>query len=236
MRTYRLFWFVMVASIAGACGPSDSETLKQDTLGSRSKDTIDGGRIAQRARRDTGSVLAPPQSGSPATASRSSDPDVAGVEHWRNLDPPRAPTRDADHRYLRNMADYNEGTVEMALYAMDRASRASTIEDARRIHEAHVRLRTELIRMIQSRYEEVLVPVPSPVYEQRLDSLNLSKTSEFDREFYQHCLGHHREWMRKIDDLSASLASPELRAFATQLRANLQSEVDTFTRRLAAVR
>lgn len=235
MRTYRLFWFVMVASIAGACGRSDRQTSEQDTIGARSAGTIDP-RRTERASRDTGAALAAPRSGSPATASRTTDPDVAGAEHWRNLDPPRPPTRDADHRYLRSMADYNEGTVEMALYAMDRASRATTIEDARRVHEAHVRLRTELIRMIQSRYEELLVPVPSPVYEQRLDSLNLSKTSEFDREFYQHCLGHHREWMRKIDDLSPSLASPELRAFATQLRANLQSEVDTFTRRLAAVR
>lgn len=236
MRPYRLFWFVMVASIAASCGPSDSETMEQDTLGSRSTDTIDRGRIPQKASRDTGSVLAAPPSGAPATATRTTDPDVAGVEHWRNLDPPRQPPRDADHRYLRSMADYNEGTVEMARYAMDRASGATTIEDARRVHEAPVRLRTELVRMIQTRYGERLVPVPSQVYEQRLDSLNLSKTSEFDREFYQHCLEHHRDWMRKIDEMSPPLASPELRAFAMQLRAELQREIQIFTRRLSAAR
>lgn len=235
MRTYRILWFGMVAWIAGSCGPSDSRSLEQDTLSSRSTDSIDRGQIGGGASRDT-SMLATPPSDSPATASRTKDPDVAGVEHWRNLDPKRPPARDADHRYLRSMADYNEGTVEMALYAVDRASAATTSEDARRVHETHVRLRAELLRMIQAGYGEVLVPVPSQAYEQRLDSLTLAKTSAFDRAFYEHCLGHHREWIRKLDEMSPQLASPEVRAFTAKLRTELQRELELFTRRLSAAR
>ena len=231
MRTYRILWFGMVAWIAGSCGPSDSRSL--DTLGSRSTDSIDAGQIGAGASRDT-SKLATPPSDSPATTSRAKDPDVAGVEHWRNLDPKRPPALDADHRYLRSMADYNEGTVEMALYAVDRASAATASEDARRVHETHVRLRAELLRMIQAAYGEVLVPVPSQVYEQRLDSLTLAKTSAFDRGFYEHCLGHHRDWIRTLDDMSHQLSSPEVRTFTTKLRTELQRELELFTRRLSA--
>ena len=229
MRTHRHFWLVMVAATAAACGPSGQDTAGQDTTrtdtGARVQ-TAARGRIVETAGRN----VATPEAASPPT-----DPDVAGAEIWRNLDPTRKPARNVDHQFLRSMADNNEGMVEMAFLAIDRAGAAAT-ENARRVHDTHVRLRTEMVDLARSSYEEVLVPVALPGHKQRMDSLHLAKTEEFDREFDQRGLDCHRAWVRRIDEMSPKLTSPELRAFATRLRAELQREIETFSRRLTSAR
>lgn len=219
MRTQRRLWLVMLASITAACGRSDRQASDQDTLAAYDSTgrslTVDtaGGSVA-----------------SPSTASPTTVAEARGIEHWRNLDPPRAPARDAGHTFLRSMADHNEGLVQLAKYAVDRWTDTSTVGDARRVHERHVRLRTELIQMIQSRYQETLVPVPSESHEQRMDSLDLTKAEAFGREFFQRASEHHRGWIRRIDELSPRLANSELKAFATRLRIELQRELETFQR------
>ena len=75
------------------------------------------------------------------------------------------------------------------------------------------------------------MPVASPVHNDRLDSLDLTKPGEFDRAFYHRALEHHRQWIRSIDTLSPRLTDAGVKAFATQLKAELQSEADAFARR-----
>jgi uncharacterized protein (DUF305 family) len=223
MRTHRSHWLVVLVCGAIACQPADRQAGLEDTLAARGGDTAGRVRIVETAGGEAEPVVVAP----PAK-----DPDVVGVEVWRDLSPTRTPPRNAAHQFLRIMADHNQGIVEMAFLAVDRASRRATIEDARRIHDAHDRLRAELIQMIQSAYEERLVPEPTPAHSQRMDSLHLAKTEEFDREFYERALDHHRVWIRRIDELLPGLGSSDVSAFATRLRAELQREVDVLTRGL----
>jgi uncharacterized protein (DUF305 family) len=223
MRASLQVVLVMLVSITSACGPSDRQSADQDTLGSIGTDSVGRSRVVDSA----GGVVDP----APAKSS-TTDPDVKGVEHWRDLDPKRPPARDNNHQFLRTMADHNEGMVEMVAFAKDRAADSITTRDIGRVRDMHARLKTELSDMIRSRYQEVLVPVASPVHNDRLDSLDLTKPAEFDRAFYQRALEHHRHWIHTIDTLSPRLTDASVKAFATRLRAELQSETDTFARRL----
>lgn len=222
MRSYFHGLLVMLVSITGACGRSDRQTANQDTLTIGNNDSVSRSRVVNSAGGAADS----------APAKSTTDPDVKGVEHWRDLDPKRTQARDNHHQFLRTMADHNEGMIEMVAFAKDRATSPATKTDVGRIRDARGRLRTELIDMIGTRYQEAFVPVASPAHNDRLDSLDLTKPAEFDRAFYQSALEHHRQWLRSIDALSPRLTDATVKAFATQLRAELQSESDTFARRL----
>ena len=217
MRASSLMLLVMLVSITGACSPSDRQTAAQDTV------TVSGTDTAVRSRTVDTAV---------AAADSAADPDVKGVEYWRNLDPKRTPPRDADHGFLRTMADHNEGIVQMVAFAKDRVTGTTTIADVQRVTDTHARLRTELIDMVQTRYRDAFIPVTVPGTKQRLDSLDLTKPEQFNREFYQRAIEQNRLWIGRLDELSPRLKDSAVKAYATTLRAELQSEVDTFTRRL----
>jgi uncharacterized protein (DUF305 family) len=221
MRSYRFACLAIVASMVGACSRSDGAAGEADSLTAIGADS--GARIPV-ASSPSGDSAAPAKS--PAR-----DPDVAGVEHWRDLTPDRPAARDQDHTFLRNMADHNEGMLELATFAVDRADSAA-VQEVRRLRDAHARIRNELIQMIRSRYTEVLAPVPVPAHNPRLDSIDLAKPGEFTRDFFQHTTDHHREWIRRIDQLSPQLKDADVKAYGTQLRAQLQRDLDSFTRRL----
>lgn len=222
MRAYSQVLLLLIGSIPVACERSERQST--DTPGvAASTDSVGRSRILDTAAGTIDSVAAPAKS--------TTDPDVKGVEHWRDLDPKRPPARDADHQFLRTMADHNEGMVEMVAFAKDRAAAATTKEDIGRIRDGRARLRTELIDMIRNKYQESFVPVASPVHNDRLDSLDLTKQTEFDRAFYQRALEHHRHWLRTIDSFSPRLTDAAVKAFATRLKAELQSEADEFARR-----
>ena len=224
MRAYFQVLLVMLVSITGACGRSDRQVADQDTLtviasidsGVRSR-IVDSGIVAV----DTAPVKSP-----------TTDPDVKGVEYWRDLDPKRTPARDGDHGFLRSMADHNEGIVQMVTFAKDRATGTTTLADVQRVTDTHARLRTELIDMVRSRYQDVFTPVPVPGNKQRLDSLDLTKPEAFNREFYQSVIEHNRLWIGRLDALSPRLKDPAVKSYATRLRADLQGEVDAFSGRL----
>ncbi len=220
MRAYSLL-LVMLVGVSGACGPSDRQTADEDSLRTLVTDSAGRTRVVDTAA----GAVAPAQSGS-----STSDPDVKGVEHWRNLDPPRKPAQNDDHAFLRTMADNNEGMVEMVAFAKDRATGATTIADIGRVREARAQLRTELIDMIRNKYQEVFVPVATPVHDKRLDSLDLTEPAQFNREFYQRALEHHRQWISRLDALSPRLKDAQVKAFATRLRSQIQGEIDMFSR------
>ena len=210
--------------ITGACGPSDRDAAGRDTLSVSVTDSIGRNRVVDTAR---GAVAQQP------TGSATSDPDVKGVEYWRNLDPKRPPAHDFDHGFLRAMADNNEGIVQMVAFAKDRATGTAAISDVQRVTDTHGRLRTELIDLIRSRYQEVFAPVAVPGNKQRLDSLDLTRPEEFNREFYQRAIEHNRLWIGRLDELSPRIKDSAVKSYATRLRAELQGEVDAFTRRLS---
>jgi uncharacterized protein (DUF305 family) len=225
MRAYSKVLLLLIGSIPVACERSERQTADQDSLTvTASADSIGRSRIVDTATGTIDSVAAPAKS--------TTDPDVKGVEHWRDLDPKRPPARDNDHQFLRTMADHNEGMVEMVAFAKDRAAAATTKEDMGRIRDGRARLRTEVIDMIRNKYQETFVPVASPLHNDRLDSLDLTKQADFDRAFYQRALEHHRQWIRSIDTFSARLTDASVKAFATRLKSELQSETDAFARRL----
>ena len=224
MRAYFLALLVMLA-INGACDRSDRGTAERDTLAVvTSRDTVARGAVDTTGKATEVVDSAPTKS--------SADPDVKGVEYWRDLDPKRTPARDADHGFLRTMADHNEGIVQMVAFAKDRATGTTTIADVQRITDTHARLKTELIDLVRSKYQDVFIPVLVPGSKQRMDSLDLTKPEGFNREFYQRVIEHNRLWIGRVDELSPRLKDAAVKAYATTLRAELQGEVDTFTRRL----
>ena len=224
MSAYSQVLLVMLVSFTGACGPSDRRGDQDTVVVGSSTEAVGRSRVVDTA---AGAVTQAP------TGSATADPDVKGVEYWRDLDPKRTPAKDADHGFLRSMADHNEGIVHLVAFAKDRVSGTTAKGDVQSVTETHARVRTELIDMIRTAYQDVFTPVPVPGNKQRLDSLDLTKPEAFNREFYQSAIDHNRLWLGRLDELSPRLKDPAMKAYANRLRGELQGEVDTFTRRLA---
>lgn len=76
---------------------------------------------------------------------------MAGMDH--------GPAKDADHDFLRKMADHHEGLIQRASAAMTKASKPATQGDAHNLHTRQAAERDSMLAMIRSTYSETHMPM-----------------------------------------------------------------------------
>ena len=138
------------------------------------------------------------------------------------------PAKDADHEFLRMMADHHEGLVAMMGSAMTRASTATAKADATRLRHKQEQERDEMIAMIRKMYSESHQPTIMPDNKAMNDSLQAKAGAEYDRDMYRHVVMHHREGVQMIDKFLPRLQKPDVRAMAEKMRADQTREIAEF--------
>jgi uncharacterized protein (DUF305 family) len=199
---FRMAVLVALLPLAAACSPGE-----------------------RREAEDTGATPA----NAPAAGG---DTTMAGMDHSRMAGMQRGPATDADQEFLRMMADHDEGLIQMADAAMERASGAAARADAKRVHDKLHEERDRMVQMLRSAYNETLTPTVMPEDKAMSDSLQaLSRGTQYDRALYRQLVMHHRRSIRMIDDYLPRLQRADVRRMAEQMRVEMTREIAEFERK-----
>ena len=143
----------------------------------------------------------------------------------------RAPAKDADHEFLRNMIDHHEGFIQMAMAAMTKASKPETQGDAHNGYTKQADEQKKMIADVQSMYGETVTPMMMPIHKAMNDSLQATSGAEYDRTFYRMVVEHHRAGIKMTDELLPRLTKPEVKQMAAKMKADQQKEITAFERK-----
>lgn len=157
------------------------------------------------------------------TAVGASAGGMAGMDH--------RPAKDADHDFLRQMADHHEGLVQMASTAMTKASKSATQGDAHNLHTKQAAERDSMLAMIRSTYGETHMPMVMEKNRAQNDSLQRLSGAEYDRTFYRLVVDHHREGIAMIDATMQRLTKDDVKRMAEKMKSDQQKEIAEFQRK-----
>ena len=162
-----------------------------------------------------------------SSAAMPPDTGMAGMQH--------GPPQDADHEFLRMMADHHEGLVAMGMDAMNRAQDDSVKSAAHKMHEKQAMERDSIVAMIQQMYNEQHRPTPMPKNQAQIDSLQQMSGEGVDRYFLQTIIAHHQEAIQMIDQHLPSFTKPQVRQMAEKMRADQQKEIQELQGKLSSL-
>lgn len=159
---------------------------------------------------------------------------AAGMAAMPGHDMNRPPAKDAEHEFLRMMADHHEGLVQMATAAMTKASQSATQGDAHKLHTKQADEQKKMIAQVQSQYGETVTPMVLPSNKAMIDSLAAMSGAEYDRTFYRNVIAHHREGIRMTDEFLPRLTKADVKQMAERMKAEQQKEITEFERKAGA--
>ncbi len=155
----------------------------------------------------------------------------SGMASMAGHDMNRPPAKDAEHEFLRMMADHHEGLIEMATAAMTKASQTATQGDAHNLHTKQADELKKMVAMVQSQYGETVTPMAMPNHKAMNDALATKTGADYDRTFYRNVIQHHREALKMIDDVMPRLTKADVKRMAETMRADQAKEITAFERK-----
>ena len=135
------------------------------------------------------------------------------------------PPQDADHEFLRMMANHHEGLIAMGQEAMNLASDDSVRTAAHNLHTKQMMERDSMVAMIQRDYGEQHHLMMMPRNAAQVDSLRQTTGTETDRYFLQKTIEHHREGIGMIDRFLPRLTKAPVRQMAETMKSDQQREI-----------
>jgi hypothetical protein len=206
MRTSRIYVTLpaLAAALAVGAGCSRNDGTVRDTA--------------------TGDVTVTPNdsaaAAAAATRTASSDEGLAAdSEHITAVETRFGPAKDADHAFLRMMADHHEGLIAMTAPVLDQAVNATTQSDARRFHDKQQRELRDMLAMIANKYGESYEPSILPSNRRMLDSLGRATGAAYDTLFYRQVIAHHQQGLEMMGKYLPDLQDAKLKAMAERMRA-----------------
>lgn len=169
----------------------------------------------------TGDVSVTPgdSSAAAATAASMTGGSVADSEYLSAAEARFGPAKDADHAFLRMMADHHEGLVAMTAPVLDQAVNQNTKSDAQRFHEKQQHELREILSVIERKYDDSYEPSILPSNRLMLDSLSRATGMAYDTLFYRQVIAHHQQGLELIGKYLPELQDPQIRRLAEKMRA-----------------
>ena len=156
---------------------------------------------------------------------------AAGTDHSNMPGMNNGPAKDADHEFLRKMADHHEGMIVMLNGAPDKATSATAKADARKLIDKQGPERDSMVAMIKRDYNETHMPMAMQSAKTMAADLNQKSGAAYDRDMYGHVIMHHQEGIKMIDDFLPRLTKAPVRQMAEKMRADQQREIQEFQRK-----
>ena len=165
------------------------------------------------------------------TAAAGGDSAAAGTDHSNMPGMNNGPAKDADHEFLRKMADHHEGMIVMLNGAPDKATSATAKADARKLIDKQRPERDSMVAMIKRDYNETHMPMAMQSAKTMAADLNQKSGAAYDRDMYGHIIMHHQEGVKMVDDFLPRLTKAPVRQMAEKMRADQQREIQEFQRK-----
>ena len=172
--------------------------------------------------------------GDSATAGQTAaggDSAAAGTDHSNMPGMNNGPAKDADHEFLRKMADHHEGMIVMLNGAPDKAASATAKADARKLIEKQGPERDSMVAMIKRDYNETHMAMAMQSAKTMAAELQQKSGAAYDRDMYGHIIMHHQEGVKMVDDFLPRLTKAPVRQMAEKMRADQQREIQEFQRK-----
>ena len=165
------------------------------------------------------------------TAAAGGDSAAAGTDHSNMPGMNNGPAKDADHEFLRKMADHHEGMLVMLNGAPDKAASGTAKADARKLVEKQGPERDSMVAMIKRDYNETHMPMAMQSAKTMAADLQQKSGAAYDRDMYGHVIMHHQEGVKMVDDFLPRLTKAPVRQMAEKMRADQQREIQEFQRK-----
>lgn len=138
------------------------------------------------------------------------------------------PAEDSDHEFLRTMSNHQQGLIDIAMTAMEKAAQEPTRAHAHELHTRQQAGRDTMVALLLRDYQDQHLPIATPKHQAQADSLSDAGLPDYDAVFYRILIEHHREGMQLIDRYRPRLTRPAVREMAVRLRADQQRDIAVF--------
>jgi uncharacterized protein (DUF305 family) len=153
--------------------------------------------------------------------------DMSGMQGMTNM------TGDADHDFLRMMADHHKGLVLMAHMTADRKDAGPAAADAKKLDAKQSAELDRMRAMLEKDYKDPYAPKVMPEHQAMADELKTKRGKDYERTFYQDIIKHHQEAIKMIDDYLPKAKNPMVRQMAEKMKADQTKEIADFQQKLA---
>lgn len=167
-------------------------------------------------------------------ASATGDTSVPAMDHAQMAKRDLPPAKDADHDFLRTMADHHEGLIWMTDQAQKKGTAAGTRQDAARIYQAQIAARDSMLKIITAAYSETHKAEPMGEDLVHNDSLAATASAAYDKKFYQTLVKHHREGLDMINAALPKLTRPDVKSLVEKMKSEHESDLKSFQAKAGA--
>jgi uncharacterized protein (DUF305 family) len=142
-------------------------------------------------------------------------------------------TGNADHDFLRMMADHHEGLVVMTQMTVHRKDVGTAAADAAKLDAAQSTQVAQMETVLEKDFKDRYVPKVMPEHQAMIDDLKTRSGKEYERTFYRDLTKHHQEAITMIDAYLPKAKNPMVRQMAEQMKAVQTRQIAEFQQKLA---
>jgi uncharacterized protein (DUF305 family) len=153
--------------------------------------------------------------------------DTSGMQGMANM------TGNADHDFLRMMADHHEGLVVMTQMTENRKDVGTAAADAAKLDAAQSKQVAQMVTLLEKDFNDRYVPKVMPEHQAMVDDLKTKSGKEYERTFYQDIIKHHQEAIAMIDAYLPRAKNPMVKQMAEKMKAIQTRQIAEFQQELA---
>jgi uncharacterized protein (DUF305 family) len=153
--------------------------------------------------------------------------DTSGMQGMANM------TGNADHDFLRMMADHHEGLVVMTQMTAHRKDVGTAAADAAKLDAAQSKQVAQMVGLLEKDYKDRYVPKVMPEHQAMIDDQKTKSGKEDERTFYQDLIKHHQEAITMIDAYLPKAKNPMVKQMAEKMKAIQTRQIAEFQQKLA---
>ena len=146
--------------------------------------------------------------------------------------PGMAMTGDADRDFLRMMSDHHKGLIAIAHESMEEGrGTPQSRTDARSVDAKQDEELEQMIKMLESNYQDSYQPRATPADLAVVDSMLKTAGPGYAMAFYHNVIDHHRRGLAMIDQYLPRAGRADVKTLAEQMRKAQLAEIQEFERK-----
>ena len=143
-----------------------------------------------------------------------------------------APAKDADQEFLRMMVDHHEGLLVMTDSALKKGTSAQLKADAQKLKTDQTAERQMMLGMLKSDYSDDHMAMVMPSSNTMIAAGARKTGAEYDRQFRENIIAHHREALTMIDGFLPRFTKHANRKMAEKMKLAQTREIADFEKKI----
>lgn len=167
------------------------------------------------------------------SAATASTPAPMAVDTGMGNMPGMDMTGDADHDFLRMMADHHKGLILMVHQTVDRKDKLGVMAIARRLDTEQDAELDGMTTMLEKDFNDPYAPKVMPEHQAMADELKGKSGADYDGAFLQNIVKHHEEAIKMIDEYLPEAKAASVKSMAEKMKGAQSKAIAEFKAKLA---